>query len=134
MKFKTLISLVVASVTAFAAFASTDMSEDAIKARIKPIGEVRISGEEPVAAATASGPKSGADVYNTSCMTCHGAGLMGAPKPGDSAAWSPRIAQGMDVLLDHAINGFNAMPAKGTCMGCSDDEIKAAIDHMIEGI
>ncbi len=57
---------------------------------------------------------------------------MGAPKKGDAAAWEARVAQGMDVLLDHAIKGFNAMPPKGTCMACSDDEIKAAIDFMLE--
>ncbi|MCL4163884.1 UNVERIFIED_CONTAM: hypothetical protein GTU68_050249 [Idotea baltica] len=57
---------------------------------------------------------------------------MGAPKKGDHAAWEPRKAKGLNVLLDHAINGFNAMPPKGTCMACSDDEIKAAIDFMLE--
>lgn len=134
MKFNTLICLVIASISAFAASASTDMSEEAIKARIQPVGQVRISGAEPVADASASGPKSGADVYQTSCATCHGTGIMNAPKPGDSAGWTPRVAQGMDVLLEHALNGFNAMPARGTCGGCSDDEIKAAIEHMIEGI
>ena len=58
----------------------------------------------------------------------------GAPKTGDAGDWAPRIAQGKDVLADHAINGFNAMPAKGSCMDCSDDEIIAAIEHMIEGL
>lgn len=134
MKFKSLICLLIASISVFAANASNDMSRDAIKDRIKPVGQVTIAGAEAVTAAAASGPKSGADVYQTSCFACHGTGAMNAPKLGDAAAWSPRIAQGMDVLMDHAINGFNAMPPKGTCGGCSDDEIKAAIEHMIEGI
>ena len=51
---------------------------------------------------------------------------------GDAAAWEPRIAQGIDTVYDHAINGFNAMPPKGTCADCSDDEIKAVVDYMIE--
>ncbi|MFP3459052.1 c-type cytochrome, partial [Psychrobacter sp. SIMBA_152] len=50
------------------------------------------------------------------------------PKSADD--WAPRIAKGKDTLLDHAINGFNAMPPRGTCMDCSDDEISAAIDFM----
>ncbi|MDF4603827.1 c-type cytochrome, partial [Vibrio parahaemolyticus] len=53
---------------------------------------------------------------------------------GNADDWAPRIAQGKDVLVKHALEGFNAMPAKGTCMDCSDDEIIAAIDHMIEGL
>ena len=52
---------------------------------------------------------------------------------GDAGAWSPRVAKGMETLYTHAINGFNAMPAKGLCMTCSDDEVKAAVDHMVEG-
>ncbi|NMV43156.1 cytochrome c5 family protein, partial [Vibrio parahaemolyticus] len=58
----------------------------------------------------------------------------GAPKTGNADDWAPRIAQGKDTLVKHALEGFNAMPAKGTCMDCSDDEIIAAIDHMIEGL
>nr|WP_241264188.1 cytochrome c5 family protein [Bowmanella dokdonensis] len=116
-----------------AAGQAQDMSEEAIKDRIKPVGQVRVAGAEAQTAA-ASGPRSGADVYQASCFACHGTGAMGAPKAGDAAAWQDRIAKGMDTLLDHAINGFNAMPPKGTCGSCSDEEIKAAVEHMIEGI
>ena len=110
--------------------ASEDKTE--VENRIAPVGQVYLAGAQPVKAAAPSGPKSGADVYQTSCFACHGTGAMGAPKKGDKAEWDTRVAQGMDVLLEHAIKGFNAMPPKGTCMACSDDEIKAAVEFMLE--
>lgn len=112
-----------------------DMSADAIQERIKPVGQVLLEGEEISAAVTEpTGPRSGADVYQASCFACHGTGAMNAPKQGDAAAWQPRMAKGFDTVLQNAINGINAMPPRGTCGNCSDDEIKAAIEHMIEGI
>ena len=124
----TLFTLV--SVFTAQAIASEDNSE--VENRIKPVGQVYLAGAAPVVAAAPTGPKSGADVYQASCFACHGTGAMGAPKKGDAAAWAPRTAKGMDVLLEHAIKGFNAMPPKGTCMACSDEEIQAAIDFMLE--
>ena len=120
------------TVLTIASVQAADPETNEIAERIKPVGEVYLQGAEPEQAAD-TGPKSGDQVYNTSCSACHGSGVMGAPKMGDAGAWGPRVAQGMDVLADHAIKGFNAMPAKGGCMACSDDEIKAAIDYMIEG-
>ncbi len=121
-------------VTVFAvmtANASTDKKTE-IEKRLMPVGQVYIAGAEPVAAKP-SGPRSGEQVYQSACAACHGAGIMGAPKMGDAGAWSPRVAQGMEVLAKHAINGFNAMPAKGGCVACSDDEIKLAITYMVDG-
>ncbi len=128
-------SLALLSSMAFAA----DMSDDAIAERIKPVGDVYLDGELPdVAPATEAvadaGPRDGATIYNTKCMACHATGAAGAPVKGDASAWSARIAQGNETLYTHAINGFNAMPAKGTCMDCSDDEIKAAVDFIISGL
>jgi len=73
----------------------------------------------------------GKEVYMKSCVACHAAGVAGAPKLGDKAAWAPRIATGMDALLNSAINGKNVMPPRGTCASCSDDELKAAIEYMV---
>lgn len=123
----------IAALTFSTASIAADMSHDAIAERIKPVGEVYLAGSEPVSNEP-KGPRTGAQVYGTFCIACHGAGVAGAPKSGDADAWAPRIAQGNDVLKDHAINGFNAMPAKGSCMDCSDDEIVAAIEHMIKDI
>nr|WP_233496517.1 MULTISPECIES: c-type cytochrome [Corallincola] len=117
--------------TAFAA------EVDPVESRIKPVGDHYIEGDAPAGEALAAepaGPRSGGDVYQASCFACHGTGAMNAPKKDDAAAWSPRLAKGMDKLMDHAINGFNAMPPRGTCGNCSDEEIQAAIDFMIEGI
>lgn len=97
---------------------------------IKPVGSVIVAGESSAGAA-AAGPRAGADVYNASCMACHATGAAGAPKVGDKAAWEPRFKQGIDTLLNHAVNGIRAMPPKGTCADCSDDELKGAIAHML---
>ncbi len=73
----------------------------------------------------------GQQIYQASCQACHATGAAGAPKVGDKEAWAPRIATGMDALLSSAINGKNAMPPKGACMSCSDDDLKAAIEYMV---
>lgn len=122
-----------------ATMAAATKDDSAIAERIKPYGSVCIEGQ-PCAAATAAAaaaapapgaaPRSGDQVYQQVCAGCHGAGVMGAPKFGDKAAWAPRIAQGAATLEQHALQGFKAMPAKGGCAACSDDEIKAAIKHM----
>ncbi|WP_323813267.1 cytochrome c5 family protein [Cellvibrio sp. NN19] len=111
-------------------------NDDEIQARVAPVGTTCMQGDECAAApapAAAAGPKSGKDVFTGFCTTCHGAGVMGAPKFGTAADWAPRIAKGLDTLHTHAINGFNAMPPKGMCAACSDDEIKAAVDYMVDG-
>ncbi len=104
------------------------MTEDAIKKRLAPVGDVYLAGESKQAAAP-TGPRSGEQVYQAACFACHGSGALGAPKT--KADWEPRIAKGMDVIWDNAIKGINAMPPRGTCMDCSDDEIKAAIEFMV---
>jgi cytochrome c5 len=77
----------------------------------------------------------GKKVYDSICVACHAAGIAGAPKLGDKAAWGPRIEQGMDTLYAHSINGFQGktgvMPPKGGNMALSDDEMKAAVDYMV---
>ena len=77
----------------------------------------------------------GKGVYNKTCALCHGVGAAGAPKPGDKADWGPRIAQGIDVLHKHAIEGFTGakgvMPARGGAAALTDDEVKAAADYMV---
>ncbi len=68
--------------------------------------------------------------YDKSCKVCHASGAAGAPKTGDAAAWEPRMAKGMDVLVQAVNNGLNAMPPKGMCFDCSDDDYKALIEYM----
>jgi len=109
--------------------------------RIKPVGQVAISGEdnsaleEKVAAPVALRDLPGEQVYNSTCVACHGSGLAGAPKFGDKALWAPRIAQGTDTLHKHALEGFTGktgtMPAKGGLTDVTDKSILAAVDYMV---
>ena len=132
---------VLATLLAFSASAVdlSDQQRAAIEDRIKPVGEVCLEGDNSCggapAAAASSGPRSGEDVYNAACMACHSTGAGGAPKVGDAAAWAERIANGNDALYDSGINGVagTGMMAKGGCMNCADDEIKAAVDYMVAG-
>ena len=87
----------------------------------------------PAAAAPKLAADAGKNLYSTACVACHGAGIAGAPKFGDKAAWAPRIKQGSAVLYEHAIKGFQGkagmMPPKGGS-SAPDDEVKAAVDYM----
>ena len=74
----------------------------------------------------------GKSIYDTKCMACHATGVAGAPKFGDKEAWAPRIATGMDTMLTNATNGIRAMPPMGTCMDCTEDQLKAAIQYMVD--
>lgn len=112
-----------------------EMSDEAIEKRIQAIGKVRLAGAEAQTASAGSGePRSGQAVYDRFCTACHTSGALGAPKINVAGDWEPRLAQGMETVLKHAIEGYNAMPPKGTCGDCSDDEIQAAIDYMIAEI
>jgi cytochrome c5 len=111
----------------------------AIAERIKPVGEVCLQGDSSCGSAAApdsgGGARSGEDVYRAACAACHGTGAAGAPKYGDAGAWADRIAKGSDALYASGINGVTGtgMMAKGGCMNCSEDEIKAAVDYLVEG-
>jgi cytochrome c5 len=74
----------------------------------------------------------GQTIYRQSCQSCHASGVAGAPKLGDKDAWAPRIATGMDAMMASVMNGKNAMPPKGACMSCSDDDLKAAVQYMVD--
>ncbi len=89
----------------------------------------------PAAVASAPAKTDGKKAYDTACVACHGMGIAGAPKFGDKAAWSARIAQGTNVLHDHAIKGFQGkagvMPPKGGAASMPDADVKAAVDYMV---
>lgn len=87
------------------------------------------------AAAPSAQLELGKSVYGKACALCHAAGVGGAPKPGEKADWGPRVAQGIEVLQKHALEGFTGqkgqMPARGGNAALSDDEVKAAIAYMV---
>ncbi|GAA0856219.1 cytochrome c5 family protein [Aliiglaciecola litoralis] len=131
MKVKALLSVVVGSMLMFAAYAQ-NTSDDELIERIKPVGSVHIAGAQ--AESASAGPRSGADIYQSACFACHGTGALSAPKINVAAEWAPRLEQGFDTVWQNAIKGINAMPPMGGCMDCSEDDIKAAIEHMTKDI
>ena len=119
------------------------MFQDAVQERIQPVARVAIAGEdfvdeaaEVIEVEAVKEVMTGPQVYNAICGSCHGAGIAGAPKTGDSAAWSARVSQGRDTLNGNAINGFQGpagfMPAKGGMTNLSDDEVIAAVQFMLD--
>ncbi len=116
-------------------------SERAITERTAPVGQVCLKGENcqqgsastdsglQVVAATNKTPES---IYQSKCLVCHASGAAGAPRLGEAGDWTTRITKGLDVLTKNAIQGINAMPPKGMCMDCTDDEIKAVVKYMLD--
>lgn len=95
-----------------------------------PAAEVKAAAPVVVAAATPAAGKSGEEVYKAVCSMCHTAGLMNAPKFADKAQWEPRIKQGYDTLVTHAVKGIRSMPAKGGNPNLSDAEVAGAVKYM----
>jgi len=104
-----------------------------IRERTMPFGKLCMQGEPCASDAPApvvAAAMSGSDVYDRFCHTCHATGLNEAPKTGDAEAWAPRLAKGMEAMLQTTKTGLNLMPVMGLCMSCSDAELQAAIDYM----
>jgi cytochrome c5 len=116
-----------------------------VQGRIAPVARVAVAGQDnsalaPPASSEPAAPVAdlaGDVVYNQACVACHGAGVAGAPKLGDAAAWAPRIAQGPDTLHTHAIQGFQGkagyMPPKGGRTDLSDQSVINAVDYIVAG-
>jgi len=129
------------------------MSDAAVNQRIAPVAKVALDPNAPPPAATPAataapavaaasvpppaaapakaGAGSGKSTYDAVCNVCHGAGVAGAPKLGDKAAWAPRIKQGVAALHASAIKGKGAMPPKGGNPSLSDADVSAAVDYMV---
>lgn len=111
-------------------------TKDEISARLEPFGSVCRAGDDCGAtdASASSGQMSGQQVYDQFCFVCHTTGVGGAPKVGEAADWTDRTGKGMDELMASTLNGLNAMPAKGTCMNCSDEELSEAVAYMLDSV
>ncbi len=127
------IAIAFTALLALAANALPPGTDDEIDARLTPYGTLnRAAVEEVVVATVPAAPLGGAEVYDTYCATCHAMGVGGAPTFADVGAWTPRIAKGMDALMVSTLNGIGAMPAKGLCMSCSDEELADAVTYMVD--
>lgn len=107
---------------------SDAFTKEAIAARIKPVSDIGYNFKD------ASLPKqllSGEEVYKSTCVACHGAGVAGAPKVGDAAGWASRVKAGYDTVVGIALKGLNAMPAKGGNPDLDDIEVARAVVYMV---
>jgi cytochrome c5 len=122
-----------------------------VEARIAPFAKEAVAGQnnaaltiQPLASATAQAggassgpamPTSGKDLFDQTCSACHGAGVAGAPKAGDKAAWAHHIAKGLPTLYQHALHGFTgttgSMPAKGGRSDVPDAMVEQAVNYMV---
>jgi cytochrome c5 len=131
VKFRVVISLFISALF-FVSGNAQETTDDDIADRIRPVGKIHIAGAVPLAAA---GPRTGKEIYNGACVACHTSGVLGAPILQVAAEWQPRIDEkGLDQIWKNAVDGINAMPAMGACGDCSEEDIRIAIDYMIEGI
>jgi cytochrome c5 len=135
------VARIIAANTSVAARQDDPMYEQQVEARIHPFARDAVAGEDnaalvvPTAEPTTATDLPAETVFQQGCIACHGAGIAGAPKLGDKAAWAPRIAQGKDVLYQHALQGFQGkngvMPAKGGRADFTDQSVMNAVDYMV---
>jgi cytochrome c5 len=138
------VALAIGSKSQFESVRDNPEFQARVNENLKPFGTVVLTGQGPASAeatpavatpAPVAAPLSGPQVFNQACNACHGGGINGAPKPGDTADWSPRIAQGLATLRKHAIEGYQGskgvMPAKGGFLNLSDAEVEAAVEYMV---
>ncbi|MBK8062844.1 MAG: cytochrome c5 family protein [Betaproteobacteria bacterium] len=102
------------------------LEPDAVAARIQPVGKVELGA----GGAAAAGPRAPEELVKSACLACHAAGVAGAPKLGDKAAWAPRIKTGAEAMLKTLLAGKGAMPPKGGAAGASDYELARAVVYM----
>jgi cytochrome c5 len=139
-----IIARIIAANTSLANKQQDPVFEQQVEARIRPVARVAVAGKDnaalnPPSAAPAAGAAvadlTGEQVYNQACVACHGAGVAGAPKFGDQAAWAPRIAQGPDTLYKHALQGFQGknglMPPKAGRTDFTDQSVMNGVDYMV---
>jgi cytochrome c5 len=140
-----IVARIIAANTSIANRAADPLYERRVEERIQPVARVAIAGQDntalappaaaPAVAATAVADLTGEQVYNQACVACHGAGVAGAPTFGDKAAWAPRIAQGMDALHTHALQGYQGkagyMPPKGGRTDLSDQSVVNGVEYIV---
>lgn len=137
MRLNVMVCLVFSS---FSLYAIDNTETSNIQKRIQPIGQVHVQDENSASSPIKVGNKVvmevkkeiGKDVYDKHCIVCHRDGLAGAPKMQNETDWKPRlVGRTIQDLVASSIKGLNAMPAKGTCLECTDKDLEAAIHYML---
>ncbi len=112
--------------------AQTLTRQQIIDMNTRPAAEVNVAGES-MRGVVVSAAMTPAQRYDASCAFCHDTGTAGSPKIGVKAAWQPRLAKGgIEALIHNAIVGIGTMPPKGMCPSCTDEEIAAAVQYMVD--
>ncbi|WP_342703361.1 c-type cytochrome [Burkholderia arboris] len=119
-----------AAPAAGAAASGADASNAQAAAAMAAIAAIPKAGEKPAAAPAADAATAGKALYSSTCVACHGAGVLGAPKFGSKEDWAPRLKDSMDSVYNYALHGKGAMPPKGGS-NASDADVKAAVDYMV---
>ena len=114
-------------------------AKKAIEKRIAPVGQVCLEDQDcaqevKIVASIQGGMRSGKEVYDTACTTCHAIALAGAPKFGDRVSWGERANEDLDHLVETVINGLGGMPPMGMCMNCSQEELTNAVQYMLDDL
>lgn len=117
-------------------FAAPPGTREEISERLLRAGELCLEGDECGVAAVvvAAGNRSGQEIYDSFCFACHATGVSEAPIFGDAAGWADRLEKSMDELWQTTLIGLNLMPEKGSCVNCTDDELRAALDYLLEPV
>ena len=114
-------------------------AKKAIEKRIAPVGQVCLEDQDcaqevKIVASIQGGMRSGKEVYDTACTTCHAIALAGAPKFGDRVSWGERANEDLDHLVETVTNGLGGMPPMGMCMNCSQEELTNAVQYMLDAL
>ena len=130
-KYLILISLLFASL-----YITPDSYEDEVRKRLGLLKDLPVVAMLGMSTDEAEGPigRSGEAVYNQGCAACHTAGLAGAPMFANLDQWTDRTSKGLEVLTANAYNGYNAMPAKGMCIDCTQLEIERSVQYMLDAL
>ncbi len=114
-------------------------AEKAIEKRITPVGQVCVEGQDCAqeASLVSSNPdviRSGEEIYEAACTTCHAIGLAGAPLFGSKVIWGERANEDLSVLVETVTNGLGGMPPMGMCMDCSQEELTNSVQYMLDAL
>ena len=117
----------------------TSEAEKAVEKRISQVGKVCVEGQECASINMTISPSSslvrtGEQIYDSACKTCHAIGLAGAPKFGDRISWGERANEDLDHLVETVTNGLGGMPPMGMCMDCSQEELTTAVQYMLDAL